>query len=500
MTALEERLVRELEESRAQVANLQATLSTMAKALADQKESMDRLVVQYESLQKQLFGRKSEKKLPSTKKVTGKKKLKREDITKERRARARARDESVPVRTKKIAVAEDKRTCPHCACTKLRPLGSGLVHKMIEYVPARIVYEKSVLETLACSCGEYIVTAEPPKRPFEQSPYGPKFIAHLIVTKLLDAMPHYRLEKALARQGLDISRQTMTDLFHRAAEALEPLAAALVAMVATSEIVQADETPQRRQDTKKRAYLWAFLAHLETEPIIVYRFSANRSGETPREVLGESKGILVVDQYSGYNVVATPRARRRAGCWAHARRKVHDLVDSNPVLEELMDAIHDLYRVEHRAEELGVIGTSEHLLMRRAESFPVVMRIWKWVRHHGKTYPPRSAVGTALAYIRRNFRSYMTFLRDARIPIDNNRSENKLRGAALIRKNSLFVGHEDAGKNMATLMTLVATCVANDVNPEAYLADVLVRTRSHPASRVHELLPQNWSRMISAET
>jgi transposase len=471
----------------------------MSRALADQKESMDRLVAQYESLQNQLFGRRSEKKLPSTKKVTGKKKLNREDVTKERRARAKARDESVPARTKRIAVSEDKRRCPHCACTKLRPLGPGLVHKLIEYVPARFVYEKSVLETLSCPCGEYMVTAEPPQRPFDQSPYGPKLIAHLIVTKLLDAMPHYRLEKALARQGLRMSRQTMTDLFHRAAEALEPLAAALVALVATSDIVQADETPQRRQDTKKRAYLWAFLAHLETEPVIAYRFSANRSGETPRLVLGESKGFLVVDQYSGYNVVATPRARRRAGCWAHARRKVFELVDANPVLEELMDAIHDLYRVEHRAEELGVIGTAEHLRMRRAESFPVLMRIWKWVRHHAKTYPPRSAVGAALAYIRGNFRSYMTFLRDPRVPIDNNRSENKLRGAALIRKNSLFVGHEDAGKNMATLLTLVATCVANDVNPEAYLADVLVRTRSHPASRIHELLPRNWRSLTAIE-
>lgn len=252
MTALEEQLLRELTEARGQVATLQETLSIMAKALADQKEAMDRLVAQYESLQKQLFGRKSEKKLPSTKKVTGKKKLKREDVTKERRARVKARDASVPVQTRRIAVAATKRTCPHCACAKLRPLGPGLAHKLIEYVPARFVYEKSVLETLACPCGEYIVTAEAPPRPFDQSPYGPKLIAHLIVSKLLDAMPHYRLEKALARQGLQMSRQTMTDLFHRAAEALEPLAAALVAMVATSDIVQADETPQRRQDTKKR--------------------------------------------------------------------------------------------------------------------------------------------------------------------------------------------------------------------------------------------------------
>lgn len=128
------------------------------------------------------------------------------------------------------------------------------------------------------------------------------------------------------------------------------------------------------------------------------------------------------------------------------------------------------------------------------------MRIWKWEHHHGKAYPPRSAVGSALAYIRGNFRSYMTFLRDPRVPIENNRSENKLRGAALFRKSLLFVGHEDAGKNMVALLTLAATCVANDVNPKAYLADALVRTRSHPASRVHELLPQNWSRIISAET
>ena len=505
MTALEEQLLRELAESRAQnarlhdlVATLQASLATQERSFADQKEAMDRLLAQYESLQKQLFGRKTEKKLPSTQKVTGKKKLKREDVTKERRARAQAKEERTPVCTTQVLVPEEKRTCTKCGCTKLKPLGPGRTQKLLEYVPPSFVYEKAVLETLACPCGDYIVTAPAPPKPFDQSPYGPKLIAHVITTKLLDAIPHHRLEKALARQGLHMSRQTMNGLFHRAAEVLEPIAALLVAMVATSDIVQADETPQRRQDTKKRAYLWTFLAHLETAPVIAYRFSADRSGETPRELLGESKGFLVADQYSGYNPVLSPKSRRRSGCWAHARRKIFELVDANPVLEELMEAIHDLYRVEHRAEALGLLGTAEHLRMRHAESFPVVMRIWRWVRHHGKAYPPRSAVGAALAYIRGNFRSYMTFLRDPRLPLDNNLSENKLRGAALIRKNSLFVGHEEAGKNMATLLTLIATCVANDVNPEAYLADVLVRTQSHPDRQIHQLLPQNWMKLVEA--
>ena len=473
---------------------LQRSLDTLQKAFTDQKEAFDRLIAQHEKLQKQLFGRKSEK-MPPPKKAIAKAdgtKPSREQINAKRAARAKARDEKVPVERTAVPVSPEKRSCPCCGSMRLKRVGDGRTQRLIEYVPPRFVYEDAVLETLACPCGDYIVTADAPPKPFEQSPYGPRFIAHVIVSKLLDAMPHYRLEKALARQGLTISRQTMTDLLHRAAESLEPLVARLFARIATADLVQADETTMRRQDTKKRGYLWSFLAELEGHALIGYRFSPDRSQQTPVEVLGDSTGFLLADQYSGYGVVTAAGRRRHAGCWAHARRPIFEQARQHPELEELLEAILDLYRVEYQAEALGILGTDAHLAMRRVESFPIVMRIRLWIREHAKLHPPRSAVGQALRYIRKNFRSLMTFLRDPRVHLDNNRSENALRIAALIRKNSLFVGHQAAGENLAVLLSLVMSCVANDVNPEDYLANVLLRVHTHPASSIDELLPHRW--------
>lgn len=484
----------ENEALRASVETLQRSLDVLHAAFNEQKQAFERLIAQHEKFQKQLFGRKSEK-MPSPRKAIAKidgTKPSREEINAKRKARAKARDERVPVKPTPIPVPPEKRKCPCCGSTRLKQVGNGRVQRLLEYVPPRFVYEDAVLETLACGCGQYIVTADAPVKPFEQSPYGPRFIAHIIVSKLLDAMPHYRLEKALARQGLEISRQTMTDLLHRAAELLEPLVARLFALIATADIVQADETTMRRQDTKKRGFLFSFLADLDAHVVIGYRFSPDRSQQTPIDVLGDSTGFLVADQYSGYGVVTAAGRRRHAGCWAHARRPIFEQVHHHPELQGFLDAILDLYRVEYQAEALGILGTHAHLAMRRAESFPILMRIRMWIRAHAKLHPPRSAVGQALRYVRKNFRSLMTFLRDPRVRLDNNRSENALRIAALIRKNSLFVGHQAAGDNLAVLLSLVMSCVANDVNPEDYLADVLLRVHTHPASQIDDLLPHRW--------
>ncbi|MCP3105290.1 IS66 family transposase [Myxococcus sp. K15C18031901] len=306
--------------------------------------------------------------------------------------------------------------------------------------------------------------------------------------------PLHRLTQRLARGGVPMSRSTLTDLFHQSASVLLPLSTHLLQCIASAEVVLADETPLRVLDVKK-THRGTFLTQTpEGAWLIGYRFSLGRAGKTPKDVLGGTTGALVVDGYTGYNVVTLPEGRTRVGCWAHVRRRFFEALPTAPEARETMDLILELYRVEAQARDAGVVGTAEHRVLRQESSAPILARISTWLAVQTPRHPPKSPLGQALSYATKQWAALTRFAEDPRLPLDNNRSEAALRKAALGRKNFLFVGHESAGENLAGLYALVATCEANGVNPEEYLADVLLRVQTHPNSRIAELLPHEWRR------
>lgn len=441
------------------------------------------------ALERHLFGKKSEK-MPSLAREVGKKPT-RAETAKKRAERAAERSKVVAeVVEHKVPAAE--RACPTCHIDA-KPAGRKESEEY-DYVPGYFRRKVHQRETLACTCGEYIVTAPAPPRVYDRGLYGPGFIAHLVVQKCGDSLPIYRIEKQFKRLGIPMSRSTMTELFHRAGELLRPLAARVLAHVAASEVVLADETTMPMQKTvrlekkPKRTYLWTFVSG----DFVAYRFSSSRSGATPRDVLGGTKGTLVVDAYTGYNAVTGVDGRTRAGCLAHARRKFFDASASHPEAHVALDAIRDVYRVEHEAKELGVSRTPEHLTMRKTRSKAILDKLHTWLVEKKNVYLPKGGMGTAVRYALDNWTALTRFIEDVHVPPDNNRSEGALRVAALGRKNFLFVGHEDAGDNVAALYTLVSTCEAHGVNPFDYLRDVLVRVSTHAASNVDALLPHRW--------
>jgi transposase len=285
----------------------------------------------------------------------------------------------------------------------------------------------------------------------------------------------------------------LCDLFHRAADELEPIYNAALALVPAASDVHADETSIRQQGLAKRAYIWGFV----TPETIVYRYAPSRSGETAKAVLGDSTGRLVVDQYTGYNAVTKPGKRERAGCLAHARRKLFEQREY-PQTKEPLDLIGDLYVIERQAKDAGIVGTDAHLTLRKTRSRPLFAKILSWARRHRHAFEPRSGMGRAIRYILRNFRELGRFLRHATIPPDNNVAEAALRRVALGRKNFLFVGGEEHGHHLAVLYTLVASCEKHRVNPIDYLTDVLTRVHTHPARDVANLLPHRWSALASS--
>ncbi|QAT89020.1 hypothetical protein EJ065_7498 [Corallococcus coralloides] len=469
------------------------------------KERLTSLEAKMATLERHVFGRRAEK-LPTVatelRGAADSTAARAEAAKQKRQDRAARKAEEALSREIRHAVPAEERHCPACGSEDLKPLGPGRTSVVYEYVPARFEKQVHVQEVLACACGRGVVTAPPPARVVDRGEYGPGFLSHVVVSKCADAMPLHRLAQRVARSGVPMSRSTLTDLFHQAASVLLPLSQHLLQCIASADVVWADETPLRVLDVKKtkQGYLWTFLTQtVEGEWLLGYRFSLGRASTTPKEVLGGTRGALVVDAYTGYNAVTLPEGRVRVGCWAHVRRRFFDALPTAPEAREALDFILALYRVEALAREAGVVRTDAHRELRQQQSLPVLTALRAWMESQAPRHLPKGPMGQALSYALKQWDALTRFSSDARLPLDNNRSEAALRKAALGRKNFLFVGHEAAGANLAGLYALVATCEANQVNPETYLADMLLRVQTHPHSRIGELLPHEWKRRRAAD-
>lgn len=371
-----------------------------------------------------------------------------------------------------------------------RPLGDGDVVRRVEHVREHLVVVEYHLQKMVVRGGEHIVQATPPPNVIDGGAWGPSVYAHVVVSKCVDSMPLYRMERTLGRAGFAIARSVLCGLFHRAAEVLEPLYLRLIQLVSQDPYVQADETRLRVAEPKnaRTAWIWTLLC----KEIVAYVFSESRSAETPNQLLRGSKGYLVTDGYSGYNGVVGDGKRIRVGCWAHARRGFFEALSSAPEAKEILDQIVALYRVEHDAAENGILGTPAHEVLRDDRSRAIVDAIDTWVDTRIGSTPPKSALGAALTYAKNQRKALREFLENSKLPLDNNSSERALRIIATGRKNFLFVGHEEGGHNLAILQTLCSTCLLHRINPYEYIRDVAVRVRFHPNSRIDELLPMNW--------
>lgn len=400
---------------------------------------------------------------------------------------------SLPATIVNHPVPKEQRRCAHCG-DEIKPIGAGDRSVEYEWVPGRFERRVHIVEVGRCPCKLHYARGPAPTRVSEGCTYGPAFLAKLAVDKCADATPIYRIEKAMRRAGIPLSRSTMNALVLLAADICTPLWEAALAEVRADPHVQADETSCRTQTRKKRSFVWTFLSKVHT----VYVFSSSRSGDTPNNLLGGTKGNLTVDGHTGYNVVTDVDGRDRSGCWCHARRYLFDALPGAPEARHGLDIILELFLVEREAQRKQIVGTAEHLALRRKKSAPVLERLRRWREKMEPLFEPKSAMGQALGYMKNQWSRLTIFLGDSAIPIHNNASEAALRIVALMRKNSLFFGNDKAGRRFMVLYSLIATCERHDINPEVYLADVLIRINEHPKDRIADLLPHRWKQRFGS--
>jgi transposase len=477
----------------------------LAEQDAEQKARAEQMQAEIARLERQLLGPKTERvKVPpidselrdSQTMTDAQRAQRREEIARKRRENALAKNAAMQTEEVEYPVPDSMKPCPHCGGVHARPLEPEQ-STTYEYKPGHFVRRVHKRQKLACSCGQSIVTAPAPPKLVVGGQYGFGFAAFLIVEKCADSIPIHRIEKRFHRLGIPISRSTMNDLVHMAADIVRPLVARLQRRIAALEVVLADETSMRLQDRPKRGFVWVFHGHDEKSDgqLVLYVFAVDRSGETPAKILGGTQGTLVVDGYTGYNNVTDPQGRARAGCWSHLRRRIFEARSSSAPedTDRALALIRELFRVEHDATEQKIVRSPAHLQLRQARSKLLVQEFFGWAEHKKAEVLPKGPLGEAIGYAFNQRLRLELFLSDPRIPIHNNGSEGRLRVIALARHNYMFFGHPRAGRNFAGLYSLVGSCIANDVEPTEYLTDVLPRIRDATTDeQLDALLPDRW--------
>jgi transposase len=491
---------------------LRHALDDLKSMLAERDAQIERLTEQIEKMQRMLFGKRSEKLPPIESEVrravdpneltVDNKPMPREPKARKHEKRRKARKKSeperrvrralrknLPVLTEEVVVAPEQLP-EGVSFDDLRDVGEGEVVRRVEHVREHLVVVEYRLQTLASRDGLVIVKAQAPAGVVEGGHYGPGLYAHVITAKCLDSLPLHRIERMLERAGCPIARSTLCGLFHRSAELLDPIYQRLLDLAKHDPYLHADETTLKVQQPGGclTGWIWALLSRRA----IAYVFDETRRGEVARRLLDGTEGFLVIDGYAAYNGVVGEDGRTRVGCWAHARRMFFDAMRSVPEARELLDLIVELYRIEHRAAERGIQGSEAHLLLRQQESSAILASIEAWVDARHGLFPPRSNFGKALTYAFNQRHRLRQFLKDPKLPLDNNFAERGLRAFALGRKNFLFAGHPQGAQNLAVLQSIVATCRLHGVNPYEYVKDLLIRIQDHPAADIDALLPWNW--------
>src|SRR5882757_5539778 len=401
--------------------------------------------------------------------------------------------------------------CPCCGGSKLSKIGED-VTETLDVVPRQWFVTEHVREKLSCRSCETISQPPAPFHPIARGFAGPSLLAMILVEKYANHQPLNRQSEQYAREGIELSVSTMADHVGACAAALMPLYELIKAHVFAAERIHGDDTtvPVLAKVKCRTGRLWTYVRDDQPfggvdPPAAVFFYSPDRSGEHPERHLAGYAGILQADAYVGFNTVYKPERKpgpiTEAACWAHARRKFFELADiaskargkTSPVISPIaFEAVQKVDAVFMLEREINGLSRAERVAARRNDVAPLVNGLIAWLKRERAKLSRHNDVAKAIDYMLKRIDAFTRFLDDGRICLSNNAAERTLRGIALGRKSWLFAGSDRGGDRAAVMFTLIQSAKLNNIDPQAWLADVLARINDHSALRVDELLPWNW--------
>lgn len=414
------------------------------------------------------------------------------------RARRQPRREALPAHLRRVEHRHEPQDT-QCDCGQQMVRIGEDISERLDIVPAEFFVHRHVRGKWVCKCcqrkGEgRLVQAPVDPQIIDNGIPTAALLAHLLVSRFVDHLPYYRIEKINARSGVHTPRSTLAAWSGRAGAALTPLYEALRAFVLSSRVLHIDETPVSMLDPgagkTRRAYVWGYArSAFDAQPCVVYEFCPGRGAKYPVEFLKGWSGTIICDDYKVYQTVAQIGVRKQAGCAAHARRKFDELGKSD-VGAEAIKRFERIYRIERAVANLG---SEQRRLARQALTTKRWDAMHEWLQLERSRVADGSATAKALDYSLRRWPALSGFLADGDVAFDNNHLENQIRPWAVGRKGWLFAGSELAGQRAAMVMSLVQSAKLCGHDPWTYLRDVLERLPCHPNRSIGDLLPHRWA-------
>ena len=413
-------------------------------------------------------------------------------------------------------VIDPPTACECCGGNRLRKLGED-VTRTLETQPRRWKVIETVREKFTCRDCEKITQAPAPFHVIARGWAGPSLLAMIMFEKFGQHQPLNRQAERYALEGVPIALSTMADAVGSVCAALDPLLRLVESHVMAAERLHADDTtvPVLAEGKTDIGRCWIYLRDDRPfggtgPPAAVFYYSRDRRGEHPQAHLAGYAGILQADAYDGYNKLyragRSPGPILEAACWVHARRPFFAMADIeenarrkasgkkeialSPIAIEVVRRIDALFEIER---SINGKGAEERLAVRQMLSQPLVDDLHVYMRAQVARLARGHDLAKAINYILKRWAGFTLFLQDGRVCLSNNAAERGLRGIALGRKSWLFCGSDRGGQRAAAMYSLIVTAKMNGVDPQAWLADVLSRIATHPAHRLDELLPWNWT-------
>ena len=423
------------------------------------------------------------------------------DVSKPAAEKRRPKRQALPANLPRTEIRHDPdaTTCG-CGCQMVH-IGDDVSEKL-DYEPGTFSVERHIRSKWACKACETIVQAPVAPHVIDKGIPTTRLLTHVLVSKYADHQPLYRQNQIFQRAGIDLPRSTLSEWVGRCGVALTPLVDALKTAVLSQCVLHADETPVKMLEPgnkkTKTAYVWAFATTRWSEvQAVVYDFQPTRAGEVARAFLDDWGGHLVCDDYGGYKASFKPKddANNRdiieVGCWAHSRRKFVDLVEvqQSPIATKAVEYINALYDIEREAKALSA---GERKAFRQEKARPIIDALYEWLVGQRAALTKGTRTARAIDYTLNRWDALIRYLGDGNLPIDNNWVENQIRPWALGRSNWLFAGSLRSGQRAANVMTLIQSAKINDLDPQAYLQDVLERLPTARQADLETLLPHNW--------
>jgi transposase len=366
------------------------------------------------------------------------------------------------------------------------------VTELLEYTPGKFYVVAYNRPKYALPEDKGIVIGTLPSLPIPRGNAGPGLLTHLLISKFQDHLPFYRQVQMFKRADITIAESTISGWFSASCRLLEPLYEKLTGKVKQSNYLMADETPipvltKDKPGSTHKGYHWVYYSPLNKQ--VCFDYQKGRGREGPREFLEGFQGALQTDGYAAYNEFEKREGITLLACLAHARRKFEKCKDNDPKRADYaLKKIQDLYDVEREAREQK-LSFEERKELRQKESGPVLDDLEAWMRDQLTQVLPKSAIGEAITYSLKLWKRLSRYAEDGCWEIDNNLIENSIRPLTLGRKNYMFAGSHEGARNAAMIYSFLATCKINNVEPYAWLKDVLTRIPDHSIQQLEELLP-----------